>query len=182
MASPTDVTTAAAADDPDTGLRAPRALRGPAGPPGPGRGGRRGAARPGRPPGGAAGAQPAGTWLVLAADRRRPGRDPAGRPQEARHLAKGPLTCSNASPPRPAPRASGPGRGAAPAGPPTRSPPPREGTVAVSERFAAEARTAVVEAQQEARDLRASRIEPVHPLLAPSRDLGRGGGAGRARG
>ncbi|HJX43888.1 MAG TPA: Clp protease N-terminal domain-containing protein [Geodermatophilus sp.] len=50
------------------------------------------------------------------------------------------------------------------------------------ERFAAEARTAVVEAQQEARDLRAARIEPVHLLLALSRDLGRGGTALRAVG
>ncbi len=50
------------------------------------------------------------------------------------------------------------------------------------ERFSAEARRAVVEAQQEARDLRAGRIEPVHLLLALSRDPGRGGAALRAAG
>ena len=50
------------------------------------------------------------------------------------------------------------------------------------ERFAPEARTAVVEAQQEARDLRAGRIEPVHLLLALTRDPGRGGTALRATG
>ncbi len=50
------------------------------------------------------------------------------------------------------------------------------------ERFATEARRAVVEAQQEARDLRAARIEPVHLLLALTRDPGRGGTALRAVG
>ncbi len=50
------------------------------------------------------------------------------------------------------------------------------------ERFSAEARRAVVAAQQEARDLRAERIEPVHLLLALSRDPGRGGTALRAAG
>ncbi|SFO49761.1 Clp amino terminal domain-containing protein, pathogenicity island component [Geodermatophilus obscurus] len=50
------------------------------------------------------------------------------------------------------------------------------------ERFSAEARRAVVEAQQEARDLHAPRIEPVHLLLALSRDPGRGGTALRAAG
>ena len=50
------------------------------------------------------------------------------------------------------------------------------------ERFATEARRAVVEAQQEARDLRAPRIEPVHLLLALSRDPGRGGAALRSAG
>ncbi len=50
------------------------------------------------------------------------------------------------------------------------------------ERFSTEARRAVVEAQQEARDLRAARIEPVHLLLALSRDPGRGGTALRAVG
>ncbi|MGY1650853.1 Clp protease N-terminal domain-containing protein [Geodermatophilus sp. SYSU D01119] len=50
------------------------------------------------------------------------------------------------------------------------------------ERFAQEARTAVVVAQQEARDLRAGRIEPVHLLLALARDPGRGGTALRAAG
>jgi hypothetical protein len=52
----------------------------------------------------------------------------------------------------------------------------------VFERFSPEARRAVVEAQQEARDLRAARIEPVHLLLALSRDPGRGGAALRAGG
>jgi ATP-dependent Clp protease ATP-binding subunit ClpA len=43
------------------------------------------------------------------------------------------------------------------------------------ERFTEEARWVVVHAQEEARDLRAERIEPVHLLLALSRDPGRGG-------
>ena len=50
------------------------------------------------------------------------------------------------------------------------------------ERFAHEARTAVVEAQEEARRLRAEQIEPVHLLLALTRDPGRGGTALRAVG
>ncbi|SFP74873.1 Clp amino terminal domain-containing protein, pathogenicity island component [Geodermatophilus dictyosporus] len=50
------------------------------------------------------------------------------------------------------------------------------------ERFTLEARTAVVVAREEARDLRAGRIEPVHLLLALSRDPGRGGSALRAVG
>ena len=50
------------------------------------------------------------------------------------------------------------------------------------ERFAHEARTAVVVAQQEARDLRAGHIEPVHLLLALARDHGRGGAALRSVG
>ncbi|MGY1619872.1 Clp protease N-terminal domain-containing protein [Geodermatophilus sp. SYSU D00691] len=50
------------------------------------------------------------------------------------------------------------------------------------ERFTEEARRAVVHAQEEARDLRASRIEPVHLLLALSRDPARGGGALHAAG
>ncbi|SHF90893.1 Clp protease N-terminal domain-containing protein [Geodermatophilus nigrescens] len=50
------------------------------------------------------------------------------------------------------------------------------------ERFAQEARTAVVVAQEEARGLRAGRIEPVHLLLALARDPGRGGAALRAAG
>jgi ATP-dependent Clp protease ATP-binding subunit ClpA len=45
------------------------------------------------------------------------------------------------------------------------------------ERFSEEARWVVVHAQDEARDLRAERIEPVHLLLALSRDPGRGGTA-----
>ncbi len=45
------------------------------------------------------------------------------------------------------------------------------------ERFADEARRAVVVAQEEARELRAGRIEPVHLLLALTRDPGRGGTA-----
>jgi ATP-dependent Clp protease ATP-binding subunit ClpA len=52
----------------------------------------------------------------------------------------------------------------------------------VFERFAHEARTAVVEAQEEARRLRAEQIEPVHLLLALTRDPGRGGNALRAVG
>ena len=92
MASPTDVTTAAAADDPDTGLRAIRALRDLAD--------RLEVLQVVQRP---------GPRLVLAADRRRPRRQQAGRPQEARHLEKGPLTCSNASPPRPG-RSSSPRR------------------------------------------------------------------------
>ncbi|MBM7808102.1 ATP-dependent Clp protease ATP-binding subunit ClpA [Geodermatophilus bullaregiensis] len=43
------------------------------------------------------------------------------------------------------------------------------------ERFAQEARRAVVVAQQEARDLRAGHVGPVHLLLALTRDPGRGG-------
>ena len=50
------------------------------------------------------------------------------------------------------------------------------------ERFAHEARRAVVVAQEEARDLRAERIEPVHLLLALTRDPGRGGAALRSAG
>ncbi|PWW25160.1 ClpA/ClpB-like protein [Geodermatophilus normandii] len=50
------------------------------------------------------------------------------------------------------------------------------------ERFAHEARRAVVVAQEEARDLRAGRIEPVHLLLALTRDPGRGGAALRSVG
>ena len=50
------------------------------------------------------------------------------------------------------------------------------------ERFTADARQAVVLAQQEARDLRAERIEPVHLLLALTRDAARGGTALRAAG
>ena len=43
------------------------------------------------------------------------------------------------------------------------------------ERFSEEARWVVVHAQEEARDQRSERIEPVHLLLALSRDPGRGG-------
>jgi len=43
------------------------------------------------------------------------------------------------------------------------------------ERFTEEARWVVVHAQAEARDLRSERIEPVHLLLALTRDPGRGG-------
>jgi ATP-dependent Clp protease ATP-binding subunit ClpA len=50
------------------------------------------------------------------------------------------------------------------------------------ERFSEEARWVVVHAQEEARELRAERIEPVHLLLALSRDPGRGGSALRAAG
>jgi ATP-dependent Clp protease ATP-binding subunit ClpA len=50
------------------------------------------------------------------------------------------------------------------------------------ERFTDEARWVVVHAQEEARDLRAARIEPVHLLLALSRDPGRGGTALRTAG
>jgi ATP-dependent Clp protease ATP-binding subunit ClpA len=50
------------------------------------------------------------------------------------------------------------------------------------ERFTDEARWVVVHAQEEARDLRAPRIEPVHLLLALSRDPGRGGTTLRAAG
>ncbi|MGY1603087.1 Clp protease N-terminal domain-containing protein [Geodermatophilus sp. SYSU D00815] len=50
------------------------------------------------------------------------------------------------------------------------------------ERFTEEARQVVVRAQEEARDLRASRIEPVHLLLALSRDPARGGSTLRAAG
>ncbi|MCZ2828568.1 Clp protease [Modestobacter sp. VKM Ac-2986] len=50
------------------------------------------------------------------------------------------------------------------------------------ERFTDEARLAVVRAQEEARQLDASRIEPVHLLLALTRDTGRGGTALAASG
>ena len=50
------------------------------------------------------------------------------------------------------------------------------------ERFTEEARWVVVHAQEEARDLRSERIEPVHLLLALSRDPGRGGTTLRAAG
>ncbi|MEX5719767.1 Clp protease N-terminal domain-containing protein [Geodermatophilus maliterrae] len=50
------------------------------------------------------------------------------------------------------------------------------------ERFAQEARRAVVVAQEEARDLRTGRIEPVHLLLALTRDPGRGGAVLRSVG
>jgi ATP-dependent Clp protease ATP-binding subunit ClpA len=50
------------------------------------------------------------------------------------------------------------------------------------ERFTEEARWVVVHAHEEARDLRAARIEPVHLLLAMSREPGRGGHALRAAG
>jgi ATP-dependent Clp protease ATP-binding subunit ClpA len=50
------------------------------------------------------------------------------------------------------------------------------------ERFTDEARWAVVHAQEEARTLRADRIEPVHLLLALTRDQGRGGSTLRAAG
>jgi ATP-dependent Clp protease ATP-binding subunit ClpA len=52
----------------------------------------------------------------------------------------------------------------------------------VFERFTDEARRAVVVAQEEARELRAERIEPVHLLLALTRDPSRGGTALRAAG
>jgi ATP-dependent Clp protease ATP-binding subunit ClpA len=52
----------------------------------------------------------------------------------------------------------------------------------VFERFAHEARSAVVVAQEEARGLRAGHVEPVHLLLALTRDPGRGGVALRAAG
>jgi ATP-dependent Clp protease ATP-binding subunit ClpA len=52
----------------------------------------------------------------------------------------------------------------------------------VFERFTQEARRAVVVAQEEARDLQAGRIEPVHLLLALTRDPGRGGAVLRAVG
>jgi ATP-dependent Clp protease ATP-binding subunit ClpA len=52
----------------------------------------------------------------------------------------------------------------------------------VFERFTDEARRAVVAAQDEARELHAGRIEPVHLLLALARDPGRGGAALRAVG
>jgi ATP-dependent Clp protease ATP-binding subunit ClpA len=52
----------------------------------------------------------------------------------------------------------------------------------VFERFTDEARLAVVRAQEEARDLHAERIEPVHLLLALTRDDGRGGSALAAAG
>ena len=50
------------------------------------------------------------------------------------------------------------------------------------ERFTDEARQAVVRAQEEARDLHAERIEPVHLLLALTRDDGRAGTALRSAG
>ena len=50
------------------------------------------------------------------------------------------------------------------------------------ERFTDEARLAVVRAQEEARDLHAERIDPVHLLLALTRDEGRGGTALRTAG
>ena len=50
------------------------------------------------------------------------------------------------------------------------------------ERFTDEARRAVVVAQEEARVLRAERIEPVHLLLALTDDPGRGGSVLRAAG
>ena len=50
------------------------------------------------------------------------------------------------------------------------------------ERFTDEARQTVVRAQEEARRLDASRIEPVHLLLALTRDTGRGGSALAAAG
>jgi ATP-dependent Clp protease ATP-binding subunit ClpA len=50
------------------------------------------------------------------------------------------------------------------------------------ERFTEEARWVVVHAQEEARDLRMERIEPVHLLLALSRAPGRGGTTLRAAG
>ena len=50
------------------------------------------------------------------------------------------------------------------------------------ERFTDEARRAVVVAQEEARELRADRVEPVHLLLALTRDPSRGGSALRAAG
>lgn len=50
------------------------------------------------------------------------------------------------------------------------------------ERFTADARQAVVAAQDEARGLRAEEITPVHLLLALARDTGRGGGVLRAAG
>ena len=45
------------------------------------------------------------------------------------------------------------------------------------ERFTDEARQAVVRAQEEARGLHAAQVEPVHLLLALTRDAGRGGAA-----
>ena len=50
------------------------------------------------------------------------------------------------------------------------------------ERFTDEARQVVVRAQEEARELRARQIDPVHLLLALSRDAGRGGQVLRAAG
>lgn len=50
------------------------------------------------------------------------------------------------------------------------------------ERFTGEARRAVAVAQEEARNRRAERIEPVHLLLALARDPGRGGEVLRAAG
>ena len=49
-------------------------------------------------------------------------------------------------------------------------------------RFTTEARQVVVAAQQEGRDLRAERIEPVHLLLALARDPGRAGAVLQAAG
>ncbi|MCZ2837009.1 Clp protease N-terminal domain-containing protein [Modestobacter sp. VKM Ac-2985] len=50
------------------------------------------------------------------------------------------------------------------------------------ERFTDEARRAVVVAQEEARTLRAEKIDPVHLLLALAEDPGRGGAVLRAAG
>jgi ATP-dependent Clp protease ATP-binding subunit ClpA len=52
----------------------------------------------------------------------------------------------------------------------------------VFERFTDEARRVVVVAQEEARELRAEQIEPVHVLLALAGDPGRGGEVLRAAG
>jgi ATP-dependent Clp protease ATP-binding subunit ClpA len=52
----------------------------------------------------------------------------------------------------------------------------------VFERFTDEARRVVVVAQQEARELRADQIEPVHLLLALTGDPGRAGGVLRSAG
>jgi ATP-dependent Clp protease ATP-binding subunit ClpA len=52
----------------------------------------------------------------------------------------------------------------------------------VFERFTDEARQAVVRAQDEARALHAAQVEPVHLLLALTRDTGRGGAALAAAG
>jgi ATP-dependent Clp protease ATP-binding subunit ClpA len=52
----------------------------------------------------------------------------------------------------------------------------------VFERFTQEARQVVVGAREQARELRAERIEPVHLLLALTGDPGRGGAALRSCG
>jgi len=52
----------------------------------------------------------------------------------------------------------------------------------VFERFTDEARRVVVAAQEEARELRADHIEPVHLLLALTEDTGRGGEVVRGAG